>query len=136
MGDLYGDLDALLGGLLPGGVAPQNPFPGFGGPPAIGPGGAGSAVLNGDVQIVASPQRVTVEKAPPGYVIVSKANGQKVAMLREVAYALGLRKRPHKRGGISAKDIQTARRVQGVVMSLTVKRAPRVPIKGARRRAS
>lgn len=132
--DIYGQLDSMLGGILPGGTPFQNPFS----PQTYGPGTgvAGAAVLNGDVQIIAAPQTVSVQKAPPGYVIVSKANGQKVAMLKEVAYALGLRKRPHKRGGISGKDIQTARRVQGVIMSLSVKRAPRVPIKGGKRKSA
>lgn len=82
--------------------------------------------------LVTEAQEVEVLRAPRGYVLIQNPESDdpsdKVAVLKEVAYALGLRKRPS-RGGISAREIKAARRVQSVIMSLTVKRVPRVPIK-------
>jgi hypothetical protein len=82
----------------------------------------------GGVPIVTSVQQATCLKAPPGYSIVT-VNGQKVAMLSQVAYALGLKKRPQRGGGITRREVAAARKVQSFVMALTVARKPRLAIK-------
>ena len=129
----YNSFDAWLGGLLPGGVAPGT-LPGGGAVPFT-PGAAvvsGSAATGG-LTITAPPQSVSVLRAPKGYVLVTLPNGSKIAMLAKVAYALGLKKRPTRGGGITGREVQAARRVQAFVMSLTTARKPKMPIKKGRR---
>lgn len=114
----------------------QNIFKGWlpgGTPPQLGPGG-GAAAVGGQIPMVTDPVNVTAPRAPRGYVLVHMPDGSTKAVLKEVAYALGLKKRPQKRGGISSKEIRTARKVQHLITSLTVARHPRTPIRKKARR--
>lgn len=141
----YGNIDrTVFGGWLPGGANPLNPITGR--PVSFGPGGAGghgcepskavmaSQVLSGQLQVVGNPQLVQREVAPPGYVLVCLPDGRKIAVLKEIAYMYGLKKRPQKSGGISRKDVQTARRVQAVITSMTTARKPKLALKSGRKR--
>ena len=124
----YGWFDQnIFAGWLPGGTAPRI------GSNALGSGG-GLEAINGQIPMVTDAPNVTVPRAPRGYVLVRMPDGSVKAVLKEVAYALGLRKRPKKRGGISSKDISTARKVQHLITSLTVARHPRTPIRKKARR--
>lgn len=130
----YSSFDSFLGGLLPGG-APLGTLPGGGAVP-FSPAASlqsGQTAVPGGMQIIAQPQQVTALRAPKGYVIVTDSTGRKVAMLAKVAYALGLRKRPSRGGGITAREIASARRVQSVIQSLTTARKPKMPLKKGRR---
>lgn len=73
-------------------------------------------------------------KAPKGYVLVDSGQGQKVAVLAKVAYALGLRKRPVKSTRISSRDISGARKVQSFITRFSVGRTPRLKLKRGRRK--
>lgn len=134
MGDdegLYEKIDrGLFGGLLPFG----QPF----GQSNIGAGAGacGSRLDLGDqltVQAVASgslkmaTKPVTVQRvvAPPGYVLVCAPNGEKIAVLKPIAYALGLRKRPVKGGGLTRRELQAAAKVQRFLSAHTVARKPK-----------
>ena len=125
----YDTFDSWLGGILPGGV-PLGTGPS--GLTLFGSGaGAPLPVAAGQLGNVTAPvQQVQTYKAPPGYVLVSQGQGKPpVAVLAKVAYALGLRKRPVRGGGITRKDLERARHVQRVVMSLTTARKPKLPLK-------
>ena len=126
----YNWIDQRLGGILPGGVLPTAFQPKFHGPG----GGMGGGVLTGEIPMVTNPQQVQVARAPRGYVHVTMPDGTQKAVLKEVAYALGLRKRPQKRGGVSSRDVRVARRVQKFVTDLTVARQPRTRIAKKRSR--
>lgn len=121
----YDWLDAnIFQGYLPGGVSGSVSTgkaltPTVGGSSPVGGGGFPITVTPG------TKQRLV---APKGYVIV-EVNGTKVAMLAKVAYALGLRKRPTRGGGITGAQIRAARHVQSVILSLTSKRQMKTPIK-------
>lgn len=119
----------LAQGWLPGGVLPKGYGPGTN---AVT--GGGVQVVNGQIPMVTDPITHTGPRAPHGYVLVKMPDGSIKAVLKEVAYALGLKKRPQKRGGVSAKEIRTARKVQSLITSLTVARHPRTPIRKKARR--
>lgn len=99
-------------------------------------GGGGSGDLFG-LPLVTDAFSVETLRAPKGYVLIQNPESDdpsdKIAVLKEVAYSLKLRKRPT-RGGISAREIKAARRVQSVISSLTVARKPRMPLKKRGRR--
>jgi hypothetical protein len=108
------------------------PDGGYGG----GYGGGGEEMSMGGMPVpfIVEPEYRESPRAPRGYVIVQDpTTGQPIAMLKEVAYALGLRKRSRRGGGISASDIRRAKKVQRVVTALTVKREPRVRLKTGKR---
>lgn len=98
--------------------------------------GGGSSDLFG-LPVIADPFSVEALRAPRGYVLVQNPDSDdpmdKVAVLKQVAYALGLKKRPQ-RGGISAREIRAARRVQSVISSLTVNRQPKFKLRKGRKR--
>jgi hypothetical protein len=98
-------------------------------------GGGGGGNLFG-LPMVTDAIPVEALRAPRGYVLIQNPESDdpndKVAVLKEVAYALKLRKRPV-RGGISAAEIRAARRVQRVIGQLTVARKPRMPLRKGRR---
>lgn len=97
-------------------------------------GGGGSTEIGG-LPLIVGAEEVQVLRAPPGYVLITDpGSGEQVAMLKEVAYALKLRKRPTRGGGITAREIRAARRVQSVISSLTVNRQPKFKLKRGRRR--
>lgn len=102
----------------------------------MGGGDGGASDLFG-LPLVTEAFSVETLRAPRGYVLIQNPDSDdpndKIAVLKEVAYALKLRKRPT-RGGISASEIRAARRVQSVISSLTVARKPRMPLKRGRRR--
>lgn len=129
----YDAVDQLLGGWLPGGTyGPGGTFNGLnlqGSGGAVVPGSGAAGVLSGQVPIITRPNTVSVLRAPQGYVLVKGPNGQVVAMLKPVAYALGFRKRPSRRGGISGKEVSSARKVNRLLMELTVGRKPKSALK-------
>lgn len=131
--DLYRTFDSWLGGLLPGGAA-VGTLPGGGAVP-FSPGAAvqSGSSLAGGLPIITSPQSVSTLRAPKGYVIVTDSSGRKVAVLAKVAYAMGLKKRPSRGGGITGREIRAARHVQAVIQSLTTTRKPKMPLKKGRR---
>ena len=126
----WSTFDSWLGGILPGGV-PLGTGPS--GMALTGPG-AGAPVAYGQLGGVTAPVTTTQRYvAPPGYVLVSQGQGKPpVAVLAKVAYALGLKKRPQRGGGITRNEIQAAQKVQRVIMSLTTTRKPRLPLKKGR----
>lgn len=97
--------------------------------------GGGSDVFG--LPLVVDAYSVETLRAPRGYVLIQNPESDdptdKIAVLKEVAYSLKLRKRPS-RGGITANEIKAARRVQSVIQSLTVARKPRMPLKKRGRR--
>lgn len=129
---LYDSLDSYLGGLLPGGVPVGTGPSGLSLFPGLGNGAAGGvAQLPNVTAPVSTVQRY---QAPPGYVLVSQGQGRPpVAVLAKVAYALGLKKRPVRGGGLSRRDIAAAHHVQRVVMSLTTARKPKLALKKGKR---
>lgn len=155
--DLYNRADRSLGGLLPGGSSPtgpggifgplpggqRNPLgpivdtffpttppipPGYGTGGTMVPGGVGAGVLSGQLPLVTDPIQYTGLKAPKGYTLIRNGE-QVVAVLSVVAYALGLKKRPRARGGISGRELEAARKVQGFITKHSVARKPKVPLK-------
>ena len=89
----------------------------------------------GGIALITDAEQVERYKAPPGYVLVRTSadpDDEPIAVLKSVAYALGLKKRPT-RGGISAAEIRSARRVQNVIQSLTTQRQPKIKLKRGRR---
>jgi hypothetical protein len=127
----YATFDSWLGGILPGGVAPGT------GPSGRALFGAGTDAPAGVGQlgaVTALPRQVSRYQAPPGYVLVSQGEGRPpVAVLAKVAYALGLKKRPQRGGGLTRREISAARHVQSVIMSLTTTRKPKLALKKGRR---
>lgn len=73
----------------------------------------------GNLQLVTNVQTVQRNVAPKGYVVVQTPQGPR-AVVKEVAYALGLAKRPRRGGGLTRRDIQGAYRTQALVKRLTV----------------
>ena len=128
----YSTFDSWLGGILPGGVPIGTGPSGL----SLTGGGTGAPVAYGQLGNVTAPvMSVQTFKAPPGYVLVSQGQGKPpVAVLAKVAYALGLKKRPVRGGGLTRKDIERAKHVQRVVMSLTTARKPKLHIKTGRKR--
>lgn len=126
----YGLLDQLLGGWLPGGGSSPR-FPG------ISPGttgGSPSGVTGpGGIAITAQPESYTAYRAPKGYSIVTLPNGMKTAVLTKVAVALGLKKASSRGGGITAREVKAARRVQAFVMGMTTARKPKMQLKKGKR---
>lgn len=92
---------------------------------------AAALVLSGQIPAVTNVQQATRFVAPPGYVIVQTPSGPR-AMLRELAYALGIKKRPT-RGGLSKRDLQGAYRTQAMIKRLTTC-APKTKLKTRKRR--
>jgi hypothetical protein len=89
-------------------------------------------IASGQIPVFQQVQLVARAVAPPGYVVIRLPSGQNVAVLREVAYALGIRRRPS-RAGISARDIRAAKKVQRLVKRLTVGRKARIPLRATAR---
>ena len=86
-------------------------------------------MAGGAFPVSTAPLQVTALRAPKGYVLVTNPmTGQKIAVLKQVAYALGLRKRPH-RAEITARDMRGAMRVQSFIKRHTVQRHPKVALK-------
>ena len=94
----------------------------------------GSGSVLGPMPITAPPTFVSVPKAAKGYVIVEAPNGAKVQVLKEVAYALGLKKRPRKSVAISSRDVRGAQKVQTFIQRFSVARKPKSPLRKGRRR--
>jgi hypothetical protein len=150
--DLYNKTDKAFGGLLPGGSSPTAPGGLFGPssplapignwlpstPPvpwtggSLTPGGVGAGVLSGQLPLITDPIPYQGLKAPKGYTLVRNGN-ETVAILSVVAYALGIKKRPQKSGGISGREIAAAKRVQRVIGGLTVNRQPRMKLKAGKK---
>ena len=132
------EIGGIGGYPVPAGVSGWNQSPGGTPLPAAVPSGRGGmaamAVLSGQIPMTTAPVAAMTMKAPPGYVLIRANDGRSVAVLKEVAYAIGLRKRPHKTTKISARDVQGARAVQGFIEKFSVKRTPRTPIKKGKRR--
>lgn len=102
---------------------------GGGGGGAIGGGGFGGGGFS-DL-LMADPEAYEAMRCPPGYVLVDLGDGP-VCMNREVAYALGIRKRA-RRGGITAREVAAAKKVQRFGQGLFVNKAPRTKLKKGRR---
>jgi hypothetical protein len=98
-------------------------------------GGGGSELFG--LPLITDAFAVETLRAPRGYVLIQNPESDdpqdKIAVLKEVAYALKLRKRPSGGGGISSRDIRTARHVQRVIGKLTVNRKPKFRLKTGKR---
>ena len=99
-----------------------------------GMGPAGTVVPGLPVAITKPPRFEARAVADKGYVIVDVGEGKKIQMLKKVAVAMGLRKATRRGGGITAREIKSARKVQRVITALTVKREPRVKISKGKKR--
>ena len=101
------------------------------------PNASGGGLIPGvDIPVSVSPLEVKALRAPRGYVLVTNPRtGGKIAVLKTVAYALGLRKRP-KRAAITSRDLAGARRVQGFIKKYSVARHAKTPIRSKARRKS
>lgn len=82
------------------------------------PGNVATNTVGGcsSIPVTMQPQATTVMKAPPGYVVVN-CNGQKVAMLKPVARALGLWK-PRKKPPISASQYSCIRKANSAITKI------------------
>lgn len=81
--------------------------------------------------LLAEPEAYEALRCPQGYVLVDLGQGP-MCMNREVAYALGIRKRPRK-GGLTGSEIRAAKKVQRFGQGLFVNKVPKVRLKKGRR---
>lgn len=94
-----------------------------------------SLVMSGQIPAMQPALRKIVTAAPPGYVIIQTPQGPR-SILKPVAYALGLKKKPVKRAILSRRDIQGAHRVNRIIGEYSVHRKPKLQLKSGKKKGA
>jgi hypothetical protein len=93
----------------------------------------GGLVASGALPLTSQVFSVRVARVPPGYVKVALPDGRVIGMLAQVAYSLGIKKRPSRGQGITGRELRAAKKVQRLIKRMTVGRKLKTPIKTAGR---